>query len=325
MAFVPAVPLITRNTHTSLSSRRLTQRNVAKPASTRSQVVCHCTSAGVGIKTIADTLVDDSVNKTLLALIAAAGIDPSTLSGTLFAPTENAFNRLPAGTAEWLIARPELLKSIIERHVINRVVTTKQIKGVGYFEDAFFGPKLSYEGIGPLLKVGGIPIVTESSNRECSNGIIHAIDGILLPLGVSLPSSFELPQPAPVVGDSTVAAVYSKVTSSKRAFGAVAPGTTGGRKAMNLISQLPFWRYGPPFNAAKQTDLEPISLASSLSDEYSVDYQKLPPGSAVVTPDEVSANKLNPVSGMSKYLGTGSRIVGDGAESPYADKLPAGQ
>ncbi len=325
MAFVLALPVLTRSTQASLSSRRLTHRNVAKPATSRSTVVCHHEEPGVvGGRSIAETLIHDSMNKTLVTLATAAGIDLSTVSGTLFAPTEQAFSRLPAGAAEWLIARPEVLRSIILRHVMAPVVTTKQIKGVGYFEGAYFGPQLAYEALGPILKVGGVPVVTDSSNRECSNGIIHAIDGILLPPGVSLPTSFELPAPAPLVGDSTVAAAYPSVRNTKRAFGAVAPATSGGRKAMNLMKQLPFWMYGPPFNAAKQTDLEPISLAPSLSKEYSVDYQLLPAGSAVVAPDEVSAAKLNPVSGMSKYLGTGTRISGDGAQSPYADKLPAG-
>lgn len=86
---------------------------------------------------------------------------------------------------------------------------------------------------------------------------------------------------------------------------------------MGLISQLPFWQYGPPFNAAKQEGYEPISIAVPECGA-SVDYQVMPPGTVIVTPDEVSAAKLSPSSGMSKYICKTQRLVEGDALNTYS-------
>ena len=74
--------------------------------------------------------------------------------------------------------------------------------------------------------------------------------------------------------------------------------------------------YGPPFNAAYQEDYEPISIAQP--DVAAVDYQLMPPGSVIVTPDSVNADELNPVSGYSKYIGKTKRCVEGAGLSEYS-------
>jgi hypothetical protein len=80
-------------------------------------------------------------------------------------------------------------------------------------------------------------------------------------------------------------------------------------------------RYGPPYNAAKQEDYEPISIAGESFASSEIDYQLFPPGTVVVVPDSVNANELNPISGMSKYIGNTKRLVEGSGQSDYSTKL----
>eukprot|EP00171_Calliarthron_tuberculosum_P021133 IDg21133t1 len=117
MAFVPALPL----TASSLTSRsNVTARRGAlhgAAISRRAMVARRAPPTMILDKTIAETLQISKKNKTLLALADAAGMDLSNVSGTLFAPTEAAFARLPAGAAEWLIEHPQILRTVLLRHV----------------------------------------------------------------------------------------------------------------------------------------------------------------------------------------------------------------
>lgn len=175
-------------------------------------------------------------------------------------------------------------------------------------------------GLGAIIKIGGMTILQESSNRECETGIYHVLESIMVPMGVTKAPAFAGYQPSvPFFTESTVASVYpTKPLQSVRTYEAASlPSSVGGRKAMGLMKQLPFWMYGPPFNAAPQEDYEPISIAAPATD-VSVDYQLMPPGSVIFEPDSTDANELNPISGMSKYIGKTQKQVGDKAESDYS-------
>lgn len=174
-------------------------------------------------------------------------------------------------------------------------------------------------GLGAVIRVGGVLVIQESSNKECETGNYHVVESIMTPLGVTKASAFAGYVPSvPSFTESTVASVYpTKSQQSLRTYEAAAlPGTVGGRKAMGLIKQLPFWMYGPPFNAAIQEDYEPISVAAPTG--AAVDYQLMPPGTVIVEPDSTDANVLNPISGMSKYIGKTKKQVEGKAESDYS-------
>lgn len=271
-------------------------------------------------KTVKETLEFSGNYTTLISLACAAGLDVNLSNCTLFAPNNDAFSRLRPGYIEWLLENPQAAKAVLLRHILpDQVLTTKQIKGCGCWESVPGGP-LSYQGIGAILRIGNATVINESSNNECDNGTIHTIDTVLTCPSVKYPSVEQYYKPTVTMsGDSTVESVYPVLQQGnvqRRAVGATLPSSTGGRKAMGLINQLPFWMYGPPFNAAKQEDYEPISIAQP--DVASVDYQLMPAGSVIVTPDEVSAAKLLPVSGLSKYIGQTKRIVEGDAQSDYS-------
>lgn len=326
MAFVSAPVSLTRSSATShVTSRRSTFTTRAAP---RRATVPHRRVAAAAPRmqlgqTVKESLISAKIYKTLIQLADAAGVDLDVSNCTVFAPSDATFARTRPGFVANLLACPADAAAVLARHILpGRVLTSKQIQGSGFWDGVLGGP-LPYEGIGPIVRVGNARILSESCDNECDNGIIHTIDSVIAtpmykPQGVAqtyVPS-------VKAFSDSTVESVYPvgpSSTVSARASGACLPSTTGGRKAMGLIKQLPFWQYGPPFNAAKQEDYEPISIAQP--EGSSVDYQLMPPGTVVVTPDETSAEKLLPVSGMSKYIGKTKRLVeGDGL-SDYS-RLP---
>jgi uncharacterized surface protein with fasciclin (FAS1) repeats len=120
---------------------------------------------------------------TLVAAVKTAGL-VDTLSGTgpytVFAPTNEAFAKLPAGTLESLT--PEQLKSILTYHVIAGEVMAKDVKA-GTVKTvngeeitiAVNGDKVTItDAKGNTVNVTKTDIVTD-------NGVIHVIDGVLLP------------------------------------------------------------------------------------------------------------------------------------------------
>ena len=133
---------------------------------------------------IVETAVAAGQFKTLAAALEAAGlIDALTGEGpfTVFAPTDEAFAKLPAGTVESLLKpeNKEKLKSILLYHVVPGNVTAKQVM------------KLNGRTVktleGGSIKVSTLHGVTVDEARvtktdiQASNGVIHVIDTVLMP------------------------------------------------------------------------------------------------------------------------------------------------
>lgn len=270
-------------------------------------------------KTIGETISTDPKYSVLAGLLSAAAIDVDAVASasggaTVFAPTNGAFDSSKlSDSLSKLLAEDG--KSVLLRHVVpGSSLTIADLKklGSGFFENVPGGP-LSYEAAGVAnVRIGDVPIRSDAAVDDvCDNGVVHAVSDIIADIRlVQLIPTFtaSAPAPPPVTVDSGSAERARKAVKSVS--------TVGGRKAMGLLQQLPFYMYGPPYNAAKQEEFEPISIA--FPEGAYVDYQLMPPGSVVVEPDEVSANKLNPVSGMSKYIGKTKRLVEGDAISNYS-------
>lgn len=82
----------------------------------------------------------------LLALAAHVGLDLDATPGTLFAPSDRAFDRLKTGTLEAWYRKPTVAKAILEHHLLpEKVLTLANIKGCGFWEGTKGGP-IAYEG-----------------------------------------------------------------------------------------------------------------------------------------------------------------------------------
>ncbi len=132
---------------------------------------------------IVATAVEAGSFKTLAAALQAAGL-VEALQGdgpfTVFAPTDEAFAKLPAGTVESLL-KPEnkaKLTAILTYHVVpGRVYSDAAAKGAEV--TTLQGGKLRTKGSDGGVYVNGAKVV--SADLETSNGVIHVIDSVILP------------------------------------------------------------------------------------------------------------------------------------------------
>jgi uncharacterized surface protein with fasciclin (FAS1) repeats len=118
---------------------------------------------------------------TLTAAIQAAGLQGTLTSGgpfTVFAPTDEAFAKLPAGTVESLLANPEALKAILLYHVVEGEVPASTVVTLTEAE-TLNGAKVTIDTTSGVV-LNGNSTVTQT-DIKAKNGIIHVIDTVLLP------------------------------------------------------------------------------------------------------------------------------------------------
>jgi uncharacterized surface protein with fasciclin (FAS1) repeats len=134
-------------------------------------------------KDIVDTAVAAGSFKTLAAALTAAGL-VDTLKGpgpfTVFAPTDAAFAKLPAGTVETLL-KPEnkaQLTAILTYHVVPGKVPASAVVGKVTDAKTVNGATINVNGTNGV-KVNNATVV--QADVMASNGVIHVIDTVLLP------------------------------------------------------------------------------------------------------------------------------------------------
>jgi uncharacterized surface protein with fasciclin (FAS1) repeats len=131
---------------------------------------------------IVDVAVGAGSFNTLVAAVQAAGL-VETLKGegpfTVFAPTDEAFAALPAGTVENLLLpeNKDQLVAILTYHVVpGKVMSTDLSNGMEAATVQGANVTIMTEG---GVKVNGANVVT--ADVEASNGVIHVIDAVILP------------------------------------------------------------------------------------------------------------------------------------------------
>jgi uncharacterized surface protein with fasciclin (FAS1) repeats len=132
-------------------------------------------------KNIVETAVGAGKFDTLVSLVKSAGL-AETLSGkgpyTVFAPTDRAFKKVPAKTLESLGNDRKALRRVLLYHVAEgrypaaRVARKRSIPTLA-------GPRVQVQLSKGVVRVGGARVVTP--NVRASNGVIHAINRVLIP------------------------------------------------------------------------------------------------------------------------------------------------
>lgn len=145
--------------------------------------------------TIVEVASSDETFGTLVAAVTAADLG-ETLSGegpfTVFAPTNEAFGKLPEGTVETLTTEDtDTLTSILTYHVVEGAVNAETLTGAiteagegGYTVTTVGGGTLTatiVDGAVILTDAAGGTATVTATDVEASNGLIHVIDTVLMP------------------------------------------------------------------------------------------------------------------------------------------------
>ena len=163
--------------------RRIQETIVAIAASGMLLIAAEATLAEGAEMDIVDTAVSAGQFETLAAALTAAGLI-ETLKGegpfTVFAPTDEAFAKLPAGTVENLLKAENLdqLTAILTYHVVPGAVSANQV--VDLSEAATVnGQSLDISLAASNVMVNDATVI--ATDIMASNGVIHVIDSVILP------------------------------------------------------------------------------------------------------------------------------------------------
>lgn len=139
--------------------------------------------APAGTSNLVTTAKADAQFTTLAKAIEAAGLTQDLAAAgpfTLFAPTDAAFAKLPSGTLDTLMqpANREQLRALLMNHVVEGQAKADYFAGKTGDLTALGGGKLSLDGASGV-KINGATVV--KADIAASNGVIHAIDTVLVP------------------------------------------------------------------------------------------------------------------------------------------------
>ena len=235
---------------------------------------------------IVDTAVAAGQFKTLVAAVQAADL-VDTLKGdgpfTVFAPSDEAFAKLPEGTVAELI-KPEnrdKLTAILTYHVISGKVLAKDaLAGGGGI--SVNGQRVDCELDGGQIMLDGAKLVT--ADIECDNGVIHIIDQVILPVEQTLP----------------------EVAANAKSFGTLLAAVTAADLAETLSSPGPFTVFAPTdeaFSKLPEGTVETLLKPENKSQLIDVLTYHVVPGRVYAT-DALRAEKAKTVQGGSVKIAT---------------------
>ncbi len=135
-----------------------------------------------GSSDLSATIVSAGNFKTLSSALEKAGLT-ETLKGagpfTIFAPTDDAFAALPEGELEKLLADPVRLKALLLYHVVSGKVSAAELSAMTSIK-TMQGQELEVTVDGSDVLVDDALVI--GTDLQASNGVIHSIDTVLLPL-----------------------------------------------------------------------------------------------------------------------------------------------
>ena len=141
-------------------------------------------AAPVVSNTIVDVAVADGRFETLVTALQAAEL-ASVLSGdgefTVFAPTDEAFAKLPEGTLDSLLADVPALKDVLLYHVVSGTVLAADVVALDSAA-TLQGQEVSISVMGETVMVDESNVVI--TDIAASNGVIHVVDAVLLPVNI---------------------------------------------------------------------------------------------------------------------------------------------
>lgn len=132
---------------------------------------------------VADTLAAQPQLSTLSSLVAKAGLT-DTLKGagpfTIFAPTNDAFSKVPAAALQALANDPVKLKAVLTYHVLPGKVIASDVKNGS--SKTVNGASLALSRAGDFVTVEDA--LVQTPDISATNGVVHIVDSVLMPPAV---------------------------------------------------------------------------------------------------------------------------------------------
>lgn len=155
------------------------QNSVSHPVSNVSQTSAHA----IEMQDIVDTAVGNEIFKTLVAAVKAADlVDVLKSEGpfTVFAPTNEAFAKLPKGTVESLLQpeNKEKLVAILKYHVVSGKVLSGDVVKLSSAKTVQ-GQEIAIHVEDGTVMINNAKVI--KADIGCTNGVVHVIDTVILP------------------------------------------------------------------------------------------------------------------------------------------------
>jgi uncharacterized surface protein with fasciclin (FAS1) repeats len=136
---------------------------------------------GMATEPVATAASANPLLKTLVAAVGVAGLGDTLNSAeglTVFAPTDDAFAKLPKKDLDAVLADKELLTTILTHHVIAGQLSPDQVAGT---HETLAGDKLTVKGSGDMYTVGKENAAVLCGNIPTANATVYVIDSVLMP------------------------------------------------------------------------------------------------------------------------------------------------
>jgi len=130
---------------------------------------------------VASAAAANPLLSTLVTAVTQAGLVDTLNSApalTVFAPTNEAFDKIPAADLQAVLADKETLSSILTYHVVQGKLSPAQLAGT---HKTIQGDEVTIEGSGPGLTVNEASVVC--GNVQTANATVYLIDSVLMPMG----------------------------------------------------------------------------------------------------------------------------------------------
>lgn len=129
---------------------------------------------------VADTIAASPQLSTLNGLVVKAGLTETLKSGgpfTVFAPTNDAFAKVPAKTMDDLDKNPDRLKAVLTYHVLSSKVMADEVKNSNV--KTVNGANLAVSKAGQFVTVEDAMV--QKADISATNGVVHIVDSVLIP------------------------------------------------------------------------------------------------------------------------------------------------
>ena len=181
--------VMTSTTTTGTSEPATTGTSVVSGTATTGTPGASMGGAGAGADTVVGLLSSDPRFTTLSAALRATNLEQTLGQAgpfTVFAPTDQAFSSLPAGTLQGLLADPSKLTSILSYHVAQGKLTPSDLSSAQTIPTVE-GNAIGVSRQGAEVLLNGTTRVT-ATQLETGNGVVYVIDKVLLPPNINLPA-----------------------------------------------------------------------------------------------------------------------------------------